>query len=104
MAIHDADSDDAAVVNESYRYHGRLASGLTSFVPAFLPVFLMYLAGYYLFNDPRASWTGDVAFKISWAEIMLVIAALVAISEQYRVSYPGVDNTAEVWMMGGMFV
>ena len=72
------------------------------YIPGFAYVLALYIAGAYLLADPRApliEWRG---YRVSWTEMLLVIAALVAMAEQLRVSHPGIDNTVEAILMAGM--
>ena len=39
-------------------------------------------------------------YHLSWVEILMVGAAMMAMAEQLRVSTPGVDNTVEALLMG----
>jgi hypothetical protein len=82
-------------------YRGERRS-LLRYVPGFAYVLALYIAGTYLFSDARAplgEWRG---YRFSWAEVLLLVAALVALFEQLRVSQPGIDNTVEAIMMAGM--
>jgi hypothetical protein len=72
------------------------------YIPGFAYVLALYIAGTFLFPDHRASLLEWGGFTVSWAELLLVIAALVALVEQLRVSKPGIDNTVEAIMMAAM--
>lgn len=75
---------------------------LLRYVPGFAYVLALYVAGTYLFSDPRAPLLAWRGFAVSWIEVLLAAAALVALAEQLRVSHPGVDNTFEAIMMAAM--
>lgn len=72
------------------------------YIPGFAYVLALYLAGTYLFPDHRAALAQWGGYSISWTEALLVLAALVALIEQLRVSQPGIDNTVEAIMMAAM--
>jgi hypothetical protein len=44
-------------------------------------------------------WDG---YHISWVEVLLVAAAMMAIAEQLKVSHPGIDNTIEAILMAAI--
>jgi hypothetical protein len=72
------------------------------YIPGFVYVLALYIAGAFLFPDHRAAVAQWRAYSISWAEALLVFAAVAALLEQLRVSHPGVDNTIEAIMMGAI--
>ena len=72
------------------------------YVPGFVYVLALYIVGAFLFPDHRAAVAQWRVYSISWAEALLVLAALVALLEQLKVSHPGVDNTIEAIMMAAM--
>ena len=76
--------------------------GLLRYVPGFAYVVALYVAGTYLFSDPRAPLLESRGYRLSWIEVLLAVAALVALAEQLRVSHPGIDNTLEAIMMAAM--
>jgi hypothetical protein len=41
-------------------------------------------------------------YHLSWVEVLMVGAAMMAMAEQLRVSTPGVDNTIEALLMGAI--
>jgi hypothetical protein len=71
-------------------------------VPGFAYILALYVAGAYLFSDPWAPFGEWRGYRISWTELLLLAAALVALFEQLRVSQPGIDNTVEAIMMAGI--
>ena len=44
-------------------------------------------------------WNG---YHLSWVEVLLVVAAMMAMAEQLRVSHPGIDNTIEAILMAAI--
>jgi hypothetical protein len=72
------------------------------YIPGFAYVLVLYIAGSLLFPDhrtPLLEWRG---YTVSWTEALLLVAALIGLLEQLRVSRPGIDNTVEAIMMGAI--
>jgi hypothetical protein len=72
------------------------------YIPGFAYVLAAYIVGTLLGVDnraPLAEWDG---YSLAWSEALLVLAALVALLDQLRVSKAGIDNTAEAIMMAAM--
>jgi hypothetical protein len=60
-------------------------------------------AGKFIFPDPRATLVEWGQYHLSWVEVLMVAAAMMAMVEQLKVSsYPGVDNTIEGILMGAV--
>jgi hypothetical protein len=72
------------------------------YIPGFAYVLALYIAGTFLFPDHRAALVEWGGYTASWTEALLVVAALVALIEQLRVSVPGIDNTVEAIMMAAV--
>jgi hypothetical protein len=72
------------------------------YIPGFAYVLALYVAGTFLFPDHRAALVEWRGYAISWTEMLLVVAALVAMVDLLRVSQPGIDNTAEAIMMAAI--
>ena len=72
------------------------------YVPGFLYILALYIAGSFIIPDPRISWELWDGYHLSWVEVLLVAAAMMAIAEQLKVSHPGVDNTIEAILMAGI--
>ncbi len=68
--------------------------------PGFILIFLLFVVGQLVFNDPRATLFSIANYKLAWVEVLLVAAAIVAMAEQVKVAMPGVNNTREVLFMG----
>src|SRR6185369_14150866 len=56
----------------------------------------------FLFPDPRKTWELWNGYSLSWVEVLMVAAAMMAIAEQLKVSHPGIDNTIEAILMGAV--
>ena len=72
------------------------------YIPGFAYVLALYVAGTFLFPDHRATLVEWRGYTISWTEVLLVVAALVALVDLLRVSQPGIDNTVEAIMMAAI--
>ena len=72
------------------------------YIPGFAYVLALYIAGTFLFPDPRATLVEWRGYTLSWTEVLLAVAALVALVEQLRVSKAGIDNTVEAIMMAAV--
>src|SRR5262252_6434397 len=65
------------------------------YVPGFVYILVLFIVGKLIFPEPRAilvQWNG---YQLSWVEVLLVGAAMMAMAEQLRVSHPGIDNSIE---------
>ncbi len=80
----------------------RRTASMLKYVPGFLYILVAYVIGAFAFSDPRASLLHWGAYELSWVEVLLVFAAMVGMSEQMKVSHPGIDNTMEAIVMAGM--
>jgi len=90
---------------------GALASGAMrrstrrspfKYVPGFLYILVLYVAGSFLVPDPRTTWELRDGYRLSWDEVLMVAAAMMAIAEQLKVSHPGIDNTTEAILMAAI--
>jgi hypothetical protein len=72
------------------------------YVPGFLYILALYIAGKFIFADPRAILLQVGEYRLTWVEVLFVGAAIVAVAEQLRVSHPGIDNTIEALLMVGI--
>jgi len=72
------------------------------YTPGFLYVLILFVVGKLVFADPRAILIQWGEYNLSWVEVLLVGAAMMAMVEQLRVSHPGVDNTIEAILMGAI--
>ena len=69
------------------------------YVPGFLYMLALYVLGKFMFPDPRATLIQWSDYQLTWVEVLMVGAAMMAILEQLRVSHPGIDNTIEAILM-----
>ena len=83
--------------------HAGTSGGWHRYVPYFLIVLVLYLLGAAI-KDPRAPFTTAGTYQLSWLEILLIVATVVSLLEQMKVSHPGIDNTLEALLMVGMGV
>jgi hypothetical protein len=91
-----ADYPEAVVVGRDRSKRG----GAFSLVPGFFYILIMYIIGTYFFPDPRATLFDFLGYKLSWVEVLMVAAAIMAMAEQIKVARPGINNTTEVLLMG----
>src|SRR5262249_41337613 len=71
-------------------------------VPGFVYILIAYVIGKVVFPDPRAPLFSFLEYTISWVEILLLAAAIVAMAEQIKVAKPGINNTTQVLLMGAI--
>jgi hypothetical protein len=101
----DADHVGATVRSGSDRAHRRRPGGsILGVVPGFVYILLLYILGQFIFPDPRASLFDIGGYRLSWVEVLLFAAAIVAMAEQVKVAKPGINNTTEVLLMGAIAV
>jgi hypothetical protein len=77
-------------------------AGLLKYTPGFLYILVLFIIGRFVFADPRAILIQWGEYHLSWVEVLMVGAAMMAMAEQLRVSSPGVDNTIEALLMGAI--
>jgi hypothetical protein len=87
----------------SLQFHGSRMGGVFRYIPLFLFVLILYLLGKTVISDPRAAVVLG-AYSLSWVEVLLVVATVLSLVEQMKVSHPGIDNTLEALGMVGMGV
>lgn len=98
-------SDGARANNASAAYlTAAERGGLLKYVPGFAYILVLYVAGKLMFPDPRATLVQWGEYHLSWVEVLMVGAAMMAMAEQLRVSHPGIDNTIEAILMAAMAV
>ena len=71
-------------------------------IPGFVYILALFIVGRLVFADPRATLIQWGEYHLSWVEVLMVGAAMMAMVEQLRVSTPGVDNTMEALLMGAI--
>jgi hypothetical protein len=104
MARISARHSDGALAHTATAVHvlGPERSGALKFVPGFLYVLVLYIAGKFVFADPRAILLQWGEYQLTSVEVLMVAAAMVAMAEQLRVSHPGIDNTVEAILMAAV--
>jgi hypothetical protein len=99
----DRKSDGALAGSATAAYlQGRRRANPFKYTPGFVYVLILFIAGKFIFADPRATLLQWHEYNLSWVEVLLVGAAMMAMAEQLRVSHPGVDNTIEAILMGAI--
>ena len=78
----------------------RRSGGVLGLVPGFIYILVLYIVGRFIFPDARASLFNVWGYQLSWVEVLLFTAAIVAMAEQVKVAKPGVNNTTEVLLIG----
>ena len=73
-------------------------------IPGFVYIFGLFIFGQLFFSDPRATLVDFGGYQISWVEVLLLAAAIMAMAEQIKVATPGVNNTTEVLFMGAIAI
>jgi hypothetical protein len=88
--------------NSVDHHHAQLALTLPTLSAVTAPsdILILYIIGKYIFADPRATLFDFLGYKLSWVEVLLVAAAIMAMAEQIKVAKPGINNTTEVLLMG----
>src|SRR5207253_10547216 len=77
-------------------------SSAFKYVPGFVYILVLYIVGKFIFPDPRATLVQWGEYHLSWVEVLMVGAAMMAMAEQLRVSHPGIDNTIEAILMAAI--
>ena len=105
MARTSASTNDGAFAGRATAAHPVQVmrnSGAFKYVPGFVYILILYVAGKYIFPDPRATLVQWGEYHLSWVEVLMVGAAMMAMAEQLRVSHPGIDNTIEAIFMAAI--
>lgn len=101
----DADHVGATLRSDSDRAkRQRRRGGALGLMPGFVYILLLYIIGQFFFPDPRVSLFDIWGYRLSWVEVLLFAAAIVAMAEQVKVAKPGINNTTEVLLMGATAV
>jgi hypothetical protein len=100
----DAEHIEPAVVSESDVARRRRRSRSLRYLPGFTIILLLFILGQFIFPDPRATLFDAGGYRITWVEVLLVAAAIIAMAEQIKVAEPGVNNITEVLLMGAVVV
>ena len=84
---HARSSDGAIASSATAAYlHGTRRSGPLKYTPGFLYILVLFIAGKFIFADPRATLVQWGEYHLSWVEVLMVGAAMMAMAEQLRVS------------------
>src|SRR5262249_37561100 len=73
-------------------------------VPGFVYVLILYIVGQFIIPDARATLFDIWGYQLSWVEVLLFTAAIVAMAEQIKVAKSGINNATEVLLMGAISV
>jgi hypothetical protein len=98
----DRNSDGALASTTTAHLQGTRRANPLRYTPGFLYILVFFIVGKLIFADPRATLVQWGEYNLSWVEVLLVGAAMMAMAEQLRVSHPGVDNTIEAILMGAI--
>jgi hypothetical protein len=85
-------------------FHQSKMGGVLRYIPVFLYILVLYLLGKAMIHDPRAALIHVGAYQLSWVEVLYLVASILALVEQMKVSHPGIDNTMEALLMVAMGV
>jgi hypothetical protein len=104
MARTDDRNSDGARASSATAAHvqGTRRANPLKYIPGFFYVLVFFIVGKLIFADPRATLVHWGEYHLSWVEVLLVAAAMMAMAEQLRVSHPGIDNTIEAILMGAI--
>src|ERR1700674_2151086 len=97
-----SDGTLASTAAAAYFQGAGRSAGPFKYVPGFLYILVLYVAGRFIFSDPRATLVEWGGYQLSWVEVLMVGAAMMAMAEQLRVSHPGIDNTIEAILMAAI--
>jgi len=95
-------TDGALASTTAAHLQGPRRANPLKYTPGFLYILVFFIIGKLVFADPRATLVQWGEYNLSWVEVLLVGAAMMAMAEQLRVSHPGVDNTIEAILMGAI--
>ncbi|MDO9587436.1 MAG: hypothetical protein Q8R45_10900 [Brevundimonas sp.] len=90
---------EAAVVGRNDR-STRKDNRFFRFLPGFVFILILFIAGQLIFADPRATLFDINGYRLAWVEVLMVAAAIVAMAEQLKVAQPGVNNINEALLIG----
>jgi hypothetical protein len=104
MARTDDRNSDGARASSATAAHlrGTRRANPLNYIPGFFYVLVFFIVGKLIFADPRATLVQWGEYHLSWVEVLLVGAAMMAMAEQLRVSHAGIDNTIEAILMGAI--
>ena len=99
--IRSSDGTIVRSVNAPY-VRGGSRTGPLKYMPGFVYILALFIVGKFIFPDQRDTLIEWGPYHLSWVEVLMVAAAMMAMAEQLKVSYPGVDNTIEAILMGAV--
>ncbi len=91
----------ATVVRKTHNHRFRR---FFRFMPLFAFMLLIYVVIELSVSNIRSVIFTIGTYSLTWVEIMYLLATITAMSELLRVSKPGIDNTKEALLMGGVWV
>jgi hypothetical protein len=94
---------DAAVISDADRAPYR-KSRFLGLIPGFVYILALFIFGQLFFLDPRVTLFDVGGYRLTWVEVLLLAAAIMAMAEQIKVASPGVNNTTEVLLMGAIAI
>ena len=80
----------------------RKTHSVLRYIPSFFYLLVVYVIGALTIPDPRAALVHWGGYDLSWVEVLLTTAAIIGMSEQMKVSHPGMDNTMEAIVMAAL--
>jgi len=98
-----ADHNHGGTPSADLKFTGPRPSGWFRYVPLFLFIVVIYLLAKPIVTNPNAALALG-KYQVSWVMVLMVLASIVALVEQMKVSHPGIDNTMEALGMIGMGV
>ena len=103
MARISARNSDGALAGRSTVAHLQGSrSSLLKYVPGFVYILALFVAGKLIFPDPRVTLVQWGEYHLSWVEVLMVGAAMMAMAEQLKSPHPGIDNTVEAILMAAI--
>ncbi len=97
-------AEEAHGSSANLQFHQDKIGGVLRYVPVFLYILILYMLGKAGIHDPRAPFIHLGAYQLSWVEVLYLVASVLALIEQMKVSHPGIDNTMEALLMVAMGV
>src|SRR6266853_1430914 len=94
MARTDDRNSDGARASSATAAHlrGTRRANPLKYIPGFFYVLVFFIVGKLAFADPRATLVHWGEYHLSWVEVLLVAAAMMAMAEQLRVSHAHCDQ------------
>lgn len=102
LSDHSRSSDGESASAAAAAIAGGRRTSPFNYVPGFLYILGLFVAGKFLFSNPRETLIEWGQYHLSWVEVLMVGAAVVALAEQLKVSNPGIDNTIDAMLMGAV--